>query len=97
MNVKHCRCATLCPQASLSSQDIGFDRNRDTVITKRCQNSHSIIESKLKVQFRNCVAHNNLGLALTINCSVRKKDSSLSASSIICLSLEKIDFGMTQA
>ena len=58
---------------SLSSQDIGIDRNRDTVITKRCQNSHSIIESKLKVQFRNCVAHNNLGLALTINCSVRKK------------------------
>ena len=84
-------------ELSLSSQDIGFDRNRDNVITKRCQNSHSIIESKLKVQFRNCVAHNNLGLALTINCSVRKKDSSLSASSIICLSLEKIVHGMTQA
>ena len=46
---------SLSSSCLLSSQDI--DRNRDNVITKRCQNSHSIIESKPKVQLRNCVAH----------------------------------------
>ena len=68
MNVEHYRCATLNPQAVFC-----LVRNRDNVITKRCQNPHSIIESKLKVQFSNCVAKINLWLALTINCCVRKK------------------------
>ena len=50
-------CNSVSSSRLLSSQDI--DRNRDNLITKRCQNSRSIIESKLKVQFRNGVARNN--------------------------------------
>ena len=76
----------------LSSQDI----DRDILITRRCQNSHSIIESKLKVQFRNCVARINLWLALTIVVYAEKLSKFISAMSIIYLSLWKIDHSMTQ-